>query len=657
MSSKPMIIQGDGTILLEVESEFYPECRDWLSRFAELVKSPEHIHTYKITPIAIWNAAASGLKSQKVLQVLEKFSKYPLPQNIVIDIRDWFSRYGKIKLEKITDKKKNDIESSSNNNINNNNSPSLITFNNNITYSNMNLLVLSSSDDILITEIYNNKSINKYVLYKLDSNNLLVNAEFRGRIKNALIKIGYPVEDLVGYVTGDPLPIEIRDKIASSGEKFYLRRYQQDASEAFYVSGSERGGSGVIVLPCGAGKTIVGIDIISKICQETLVIGSSTVGVRQWIRELVEKSSIDKNMIGEYTGDLKEIKPITVTTYQCLTHSTTNGSSSNSIKNKDRKKDKVYPVEKNKDDRNIDNSEFESDELDNIDKDITNKRIDNKDDDVDGNELHEQKNYPHLEIFKAKNWGLIIYDEVHLLPAPVFRITADIQAKRRLGLTATLIREDNMEDDVFSLIGPKKFDSPWKELERQGWIAEAACYEIRIGMDYDYRMKYATSPLRMKYRVAAENPRKVDVVKRLVSEHEGGNDSILIIGDYVDQLSQISSLMNAPIITGKTPNSKREKLYSMFRNGEIKLLVVSKVANYAIDLPDANVAIQISGTFGSRQEEAQRLGRILRPKNTKKQAYFYTIVSKDTIDQEYASKRQLFLTERGYKYTIIDNNQ
>jgi DNA excision repair protein ERCC-3 len=299
----------------------------------------------------------------------------------------------------------------------------------------------------------------------------------------------------------------------------------------------------------------VGIDIISKICQETLVIGSSTVGVRQWIRELVEKSSIDKNMIGEYTGDLKEIKPITVTTYQYLTH-----SSSNSIKNKDRKKDKVYPVEKNKDDRNIDNSEFESDELDNIDKDITNKRFDNKDDDVDGNELHEQKNYPHLEIFKAKNWGLIIYDEVHLLPAPVFRITADIQAKRRLGLTATLIREDNMEDDVFSLIGPKKFDSPWKELERQGWIAEAACYEIRIGMDYDYRMKYATSPLRMKYRVAAENPRKVDVVKRLVSEHEGGNDSILTIGDYVDQLSQISSLMNAPIITGKTPNSKRKTL-------------------------------------------------------------------------------------------------
>ncbi|MDN5845977.1 MAG: helicase-associated domain-containing protein [Candidatus Nitrosocosmicus sp.] len=362
MSSKPMIIQGDGTILLEVESESYPECRDWLSRFAELVKSPEHIHTYKITPIAIWNAAASGLKSDKVLQVLEKFSKYHLPQNIVIDIRDWFSRYGKIKLEKITDKKRNEVQSSSKK-INNNDSQSLISLNSK-SYSNINLLVLSSSDDILITEIYSNKSINKYVLYKLDSNNLLTDAEFRGQIKNALIKIGYPVEDLVGYITGDPLPLEIREKMASTGEKFHLRRYQQDASEAFYVSGSERGGSGVIVLPCGAGKTIVGIDIMSKICQETLVIGSSTVGVRQWIRELVEKSSIDKEMIGEYTGDLKEIKPITVTTYQCLTYSTTSNRSIG-IRSKDRNGDKVYSVEKNKD-GNIDNRILENDELDNI---------------------------------------------------------------------------------------------------------------------------------------------------------------------------------------------------------------------------------------------------------------------------------------------------
>lgn len=633
MPSKPMIVQGDGTILLEVESDSYSECRDWLSRFAELVKSPEHIHTYKITPIAIWNAAASGLKSQKVLEVLVTFSKYPLPQNIITDIHDWFSRYGKIKLEKIPDEKRNDVQS-----INIKNTSSLI----NSHYTNVNLLVLSSFDDILITEIYNNKSINKYVLYKFDSTNLLIDAEYRGRIKNALIKIGYPVEDLVGYVTGDPLPIKLRDKIASTGEKFCLRRYQYEASEAFYVSGSERGGSGVVVMPCGAGKTIVGIDIISKICQETLIIGSSTVGVRQWIRELVEKSFIDRKMIGEYTGDLKELRPITVTTYQCLTYRST--------KTQDKKREtrSFHEIgEKNDMDGS---SGIVNDKLDIIDNDVTNNKYGNND-----YEIHEQKIYPHLEIFKAKNWGLIIYDEVHLLPAPVFRITADIQAKRRLGLTATLVREDSMEDDVFSLIGPKKFDSPWKELEKQGWIAEASCYEIRIGMDYDYRMKYATSPLRVKYRIAAENPRKIDVVKRLISEHKE-QDSILVIGDYIDQLTQISSLMNAPIITGKTPNSERERIYSLFRNGEINLLVVSKVANYAIDLPDANVAIQISGTFGSRQEEAQRLGRILRPKKPNKQAYFYTIVSKDTVDQDYASKRQLFLTERGYKYTIIDKN-
>ncbi len=633
MSSKPMIIQGDGTILLEVESDSYSECRDWLSRFAELVKSPEHIHTYKITPLATWNAAASGLKSQKILEVLVTFSKYQIPQNIVTDIQDWFSRYGKLKLEKITDEKRDNIQS-----INIKNSSYLI----NSHYSNVNLLILSSLDDVLITEIYNTKSINKYVLYKINSKNLLIDARYRGMIKNALIKIGYPVEDLVGYVPGDPLPIKIRDKIASTNEKFCLRRYQDDASEAFYVSGSERGGSGVVVMPCGAGKTIVGIDIISKICQETLIIGSSTVGVRQWIRELVEKSFIDRKMIGEYTGDLKELRPITVTTYQCLTYSST--------KTTDKKRDKgTSPIVERNNDRD-NSSKIVNDKLDIIENDNDSNKYCDKD-----YESHEQKIYPHLEIFKAKNWGLIIYDEVHLLPAPVFRITADIQAKRRLGLTATLVREDNMEDDVFSLIGPKKFDSPWKELERQGWIAEAACYEIRIGMDYDHRMKYATSPLRVKYRTAAENPRKIQVVKQLILEHE--EDSILVIGDYIDQLTQISTFMNAPIITGKTHNSERERLYSLFRSGEIKLLVVSKVANYAIDLPDANVAIQVSGTFGSRQEEAQRLGRILRPKKSNKHAYFYTLVSKDTVDQEYASKRQLFLTERGYKYTIIDSNK
>ena len=555
--------------------------------------------------------AASGLKSEKVLEILQRFSKYQLPQNIVADIQDWFFRYGKLKLEKIADKEKSNGDDHQSTNIRYSSSASAFHTIDQQHHPQVNLLLLTSSDDLLITEIYNNKSVNKYILRKLSSNTLLVDAMYRGRIKNALIKIGYPVEDLVGYVPGDPLPIRLREKMASTNAAFSLRDYQNHASEAFYASGSERGGSGVIVMPCGAGKTIVGIDIISKICQETLIIGSSTVGVRQWISELVEKSHIDRNMIGEYTGDLKELKPITVTTYQCLTYSSTKARSNKKRQN--------------------------------------NNSICRTDSD-------DQRTYPHLEIFREKNWGLIIYDEVHLLPAPVFRITAEIQAKRRLGLTATLVREDSMEDDVFSLVGPKKFDSPWKELEDQGWIAEAVCYEIRIGMDYDYRMKYATSPLRSKYRIAAENPRKFQLVKQLISEHEGGEDSILVIGDYIDQLMQISSFMNAPIITGKTRNSERERLYSLFRKSEIKLLVVSKVANYAIDLPDANVAIQVSGTFGSRQEEAQRLGRILRPKKPNKQAYFYTVVSKDTVDQEYASKRQLFLTERGYKYTIVDRN-
>lgn len=593
IGSKPMIVQGDGTILLEVENEFYSECRDWLSRFAELVKSPEYIHTYKITPLATWNAAASGLKSEKVLEILQRFSKYQLPQNILADIQDWFFRYGKLKLEKIADK---EAASAS------------YTFDQQHN-SQINLLLLTSSDDLLITEIYNNKTVKKYILRKLSSNTLLIDAIYRGRIKNALIKIGYPVEDLVGFVPGDPLPIRLRERITSSNAAFSLRDYQNHASEAFYASGSERGGSGVIVMPCGAGKTIVGIDIISKVCQETLIVGSSTVGVRQWISELLEKSHIDRNMIGEYTGDLKELKPITVTTYQCLTYSSTKARNNKKRQNSNG----IYLTDSD-----------------------------------------DQRTYPHLEIFREKNWGLIIYDEVHLLPAPVFRITAEIQAKRRLGLTATLVREDGMEDYVFSLVGPKKFDSPWKELEDQGWIAEAACYEIRVGMDYDYRMKYATSPLRNKYRIAAENPRKIQHVNKLISEH--GEDTILVIGDYIDQLMQISSFTNAPIITGKTRNSERERLYSLLRRSEIKLLVVSKVANYAIDLPDANVAIQVSGTFGSRQEEAQRLGRILRPKKPNKQAHFYTVVSKDTLDQEYASKRQLFLTERGYRYTIVDKN-
>lgn len=594
-----MTIQSDGTILLEVDSDSYQECRDWLSRFAELVKSPEHVHTYRLTPLAIWNAAASGLRVEQVASVLQKFSRYEIPQNILADVRDWFSRYGKLRMEKMVAAEAGDPVSDS----------SLVT-------SLFPWLILRSDDELLIEEIMNNRNISQFVKRRLGGSVLLVEPVHRGRMKQALIRIGYPVEDLVGYLPGEPLEIKLREMLLSTGEPFSVRKYQQDATDAFYASGSERGGTGVVVLPCGAGKTVVGIETMSRIAQETLIIGSSTVGVRQWITELLDKTTLGREMIGEYTGDVKEVKPVTVTTYQCLTY------------NKRRRK------------RENDDGEHSGDD-----------------------------EYPHFEIFKAKNWGLVIYDEVHLLPAPVFRMTAEIQAKRRLGLTATLVREDGMEEDVFSLVGPKKYDSPWKELEREGWIAQASCYEIRVPIeDREYRLKYATAPLKLKYRIAAENPKKFELVKRIISEHgysimdagakqQESSDSIIVIGDYIDQLIQISQMTRSPIITGKTPNSERERLYSQFRNGKIKLLVVSKVANYAIDLPDANVAVQVSGTFGSRQEEAQRLGRLLRPKKDSSQAYFYTIVSRDTVDQDYASRRQLFLTERGYKYTILDSQQ
>ncbi len=595
---RPMIVQGDSTILFEVENQSYQECRDWLARFAELVKSPEHVHTYRLTSLAIWNAAASGLKCEEVLRVLQRFSRYEVPQNVLSDIRDWFSRYGKIKLEKMTATTDEGAE----------NAQVALT-------PSTQVLALRSVDEVLITEILNNNIIVQFVTRREDSNTLLVDGAHRGRLKQALTKMGYPVEDLVGYLPGEPLPIARRETLLTTTQPFVLRKYQLDSADAFYASGSERGGSGVIVLPCGAGKTIVGMEIMSRIGEETLIIGSSTVGVRQWITELLDKTTLTGDMMGEYTGDLKEVKPVTVTTYQCLTYAKRKGKKGG-----------------NNDDASLD--------------------------DHDGVESEEggksPRSYPHLEIFKAKNWGLIIYDEVHLLPAPVFRMTAELQAKRRLGLTATLVREDGREDNVFSLIGPKRFDAPWKELESQGWIAEAVCYEIRVEMmDRDYRMKYATAPQRMKYRVAAENPKKLGVVERLISEHAKNDDSILVIGDYLDQLGKISRLAKAPLISGKLPNSERERLYSSFRRGEQKLLVVSKVANYAIDLPDASVAIQVSGTFGSRQEEAQRLGRLLRPKNGK-QAHFYTVISRDTVDQDYASRRQLFLTEKGYKYIIVD---
>lgn len=547
----PVIVQSDRSVLLEVERALYEDARDALAQFAELEKSPDYIHTYRITPLSLWNAASAGLTAEDIIASLQKFAKYDIPQNVLLDVREYVGRYGRLRLLK---------EGAD--------------------------LILESGDRALVLELLHQKSVKPYILAELTPNRLLVDNQHRGLLKQALIKIGFPVEDVAGYVDGASLPIELRDT-ALSGKPFSLRAYQRDAVSVFYAGGSARGGSGVLVLPCGAGKTVIGIATLARIQQQTLVLTTNITALRQWRDELLDKTDITPDQVGEYSGEAKEIRPITLTTYQILTY------------------------RKNKDD-----------------------------------------DFVHMGLFNNENWGLIVYDEVHLLPAPVFRAVADIQGKRRLGLTATLVREDGKEDDVFSLIGPKKFDVPWKQLEQQGWIAKAACIEIRVPMPEENRLEYAVADNKAKFRLASENPAKLDIIRRLIKRHQG--DNILVIGQYIDQLEMISREFDAPIITGKTPSKEREVLYAKFKKGEIKLMIVSKVANFAIDLPDANVAIQVSGTFGSRQEEAQRLGRVLRPKGEgiENIAHFYSVVTKDTKDQDFAQNRQLFLTEQGYRYTV-----
>jgi len=547
----PVIVQSDRTVLLEVQNPLFSEARQALAGFAELVKSPEYIHTYRITPLSLWNAAASGLAPEQVLESLSTYSKYGVPPSIVKDIQDYMNRFGLIRLEQ---------ESGD--------------------------LRLVSDDPLLLTELLRYDSLQPYVEEQLAPGVYKLKAFSRGLIKQELIRLGYPVQDLAGYTAGEPCPVSLRET-TSLGKPFALRPYQREAVDAFYAGGSVSGGSGVLVLPCGAGKTVIGLGVICEVQTATLILTTNTTSVRQWVQELLDKTSMDPSHVGEYTGERKEVKPVTVATYQILTY-----------------RNKVV------------------------------------------------EDFPHLKLLTERNWGLIIYDEVHLLPAPVFRMTAGIQAKRRLGLTATLVREDGREEDVFSLVGPKKYEMPWKALEESGWIAGARCREIRLPIEPKLREAYAHASPRQKYRIAAENPRKVEVILRLLERHE--HDQVLIIGQYVDQLERVAAALGAPLITGKVPEREREALYRQFRQGEIKRLVVSKVANFAVDLPDANVAIQISGTFGSRQEEAQRLGRILRPKQGGNEAHFYTLVTRDTREQEFALHRQLFLVEQGYQYEVVD---
>jgi DNA excision repair protein ERCC-3 len=566
-----IIVQSNLEIMVEVDNPNYESARDAIAPFTELVKSPEHLHTYKISHLSLWNAAATGLRAPEVLERLDSQSRYPVPQSVITEVEDYMARYGLLRLRKEGDK-----------------------------------LLLESDDTYMFAEICHLKEVEPFVLKFLDDKHAEVDPERRGHLKMALTNAGFPVEDLAGYIQGDPLPIKLRETTLA-GKKFELRDYQKEAAQVFYASGSEKGGSGVIVLPCGSGKTVIGLATMALIQTKTLILTPNISASRQWIREICDKTDLTEDMVKEYSGEVKEIGPVTVATYQILTQ---------------RKKVKD-----------------------------PNKQGEPEPDDLTEEEVKKElSNFP---LFSQQKWGLMIYDEVHLLPAPVFRLSTEMQATRRLGLTATLVREDHKETEVFSLIGPKKYDIPWRVLEAQGWIATADCNEIRIPMETELKMKYALAPIREKITLASTNPEKTDIVERLLAHFNKPDDRVLIIGQYIDQLEALAEDLQIPLITGKTPNKERERLYAAFRDGSQKNLMVSKVGNFAIDLPDANILIQISGTFGSRQEEAQRLGRILRPKSDGGTAHFYSIVTQDSKEQEFAMNRQLFLTEQGYAYKII----
>nr|WP_199335518.1 DNA repair helicase XPB [Corynebacterium diphtheriae] len=537
-----MIVQSDKTVLLEVDHPRAQEARIALAPFAELERAPEHVHTYRITPLALWNSRAAGHDAEQVVHALETYSRFPVPQALLIDVAETMSRYGRVRLHKHP----------------------------------AHGLILESEEPAILAELLRHKKIKPMLGARIDDQSIVVHPSERGRLKQELLKVGWPAEDLAGYVDGEAHPVAL----STEHEQWELRDYQRMAADSFW-----EGGSGVVVLPCGAGKTMVGAAAMAKAQATTLILVTNTVAGRQWRDELLRRTTLTPEEIGEYSGEKKEIRPITIATYQVVTRKT-------------------------------------------------------------------KGEYRALELFDSRDWGLIIYDEVHLLPAPVFRLTSDLQSRRRLGLTATLVREDGREGDVFSLIGPKRYDAPWKDLETQGFIATAECTEVRTTMTESERMVYATAENQDRYRLAACAASKLRAVDKLVAQHTG--QPTLIIGAYVDQLTEIGERLHTPVVDGSTSNKKREELFSAFRNGEITTLVVSKVANFSIDLPEAAVAIQVSGTFGSRQEEAQRLGRLLRPKADGAHAHFYTVVSRDSLDSDYAAHRQRFLAEQGYAYRIID---
>ncbi|REE05158.1 DNA repair helicase XPB [Citricoccus muralis] len=558
MADGPLIVQSDKTVLLEVDHPQATEARHALASFAELERAPEHVHTYRITNLGLWNARAAGVDAERVLDVLLTYSRYPVPHALLLDIDDTMSRYGRLRLE---------------------NDP-------------VHGLVMRTDDYAVLEEVLHARKTAEMFGPRINGETVVVHTASRGQLKQQLLKLGWPAEDLAGYVDGTPYPIGLTE-VPDSGEvpdagpagaqpaePWRLRPYQRLAVENFWA-----GGSGVVVLPCGAGKTLVGAGAMATANATTLILVTNTVSARQWKAELLKRTTLTEAEIGEYSGSVKEVRPVTIATYQVLT-------------------------------------------------------------------LKRGGLYPHLELVNGHDWGLIIYDEVHLLPAPIFRMTADLQARRRLGLTATLVREDGRESEVFSLIGPKRYDAPWKDIEAQGYIAPAECIEVRVELPRDERIAYAMAEDADKYRLCSSSDIKLPVVRSLVARHPG--EQVLVIGQYLDQLAELGELLEAPVLTGATSVAERQRLFGEFREGRIDVLVVSKVANFSIDLPEASVAIQVSGSYGSRQEEAQRLGRLLRPKEDGKSAYFYTVVSRDTLDQEYAQKRQRFLAEQGYAYTILD---
>ena len=540
MADGPLIVQSDKTILLEVDHAQATEARHAIAAFAELERAPEHIHSYRLTPLGLWNARAAGLDAEQVLNTLLTYSRFPVPHSLLVDIEETMSRYGRLRLEK-------DPQHG---------------------------LVLRTSDYPVLEEVMHAKKIQPLLGPRIDGETVVVQSAMRGQLKQLLLKLGWPAEDLAGYVDGTPHPILLNE------DGWSLRPYQKLATENFWA-----GGSGVVVLPCGAGKTLVGAAAMATSSTTTLILVTNTVSARQWKDELLRRTSLTEDEIGEYSGAVKEVRPVTIATYQVLT-------------------------------------------------------------------LKRGGLYPHMELLDANDWGLIIYDEVHLLPAPIFRMTADLQARRRLGLTATLVREDGREGEVFSLIGPKRYDAPWKDIEAQGYIAPAECVEVRVDLPRDERVAYAMAEDGDKYRLCSTSETKTGVVEQLVRRHAG--EQTLVIGQYLDQLDELAERLNAPVIKGDTPVKERQRLFNKFREGTINTLVVSKVANFSIDLPEASVAVQVSGSFGSRQEEAQRLGRLLRPKADGKAAHFYTVVARDTLDQDFAAKRQRFLAEQGYAYSILD---